>query len=87
MTRTTDLTRDRKVRVTLHAMHLLTLGFCAALLTSIKLDDSVGLLVGLYTPFGIGIGSALGLFVNGNVQVHRANAAAEAPPPASEAKP
>lgn len=81
MSRTTDLTRDRKVRVTLQAMHLLTLGLALCLLGAWLVKDSVGLLVGLYAPFGVGIGGALGLFINGNVQVHRANAAAPAQSP------
>lgn len=80
MRSTTDLTRDRKVRVTLHAMHLITLGLCACLLTAIRLHDSVGLLVGLFGPFAAGIGAALGLFVNGNVKVHQANAGASPAP-------
>jgi hypothetical protein len=87
--RQTDLTRDRKVRVTMHAMHLVTLGLCACLITAIRLHDSVGLLVGLYGPFVAAIGTALGLFVNGNVQVHRANAGAPpapAAPPTTEVK-
>ena len=72
--KTTDLTRDRKVRMTLRAMHLLTLGLAMCLLAGVARHDIAALLVGLYAPFGLGIGGALGLFINGNVRVHQAQA-------------
>jgi hypothetical protein len=80
----TDLTRDRKVRVTLAAMLLLFLGLAACLVVAAFAKDSVALLAGLYVPFATGVGMALGLFINGNVKVHQAQVAAgEAPAPGS----
>jgi hypothetical protein len=68
----TDLTRDRKVRVTLHAVWSLFLGLVACL-GVIAYKHEVGLVLsGLYVPFATGVGAALGLFINGNVKVHQA---------------
>jgi hypothetical protein len=69
-----DLTRDRKLKAALAAMLLYFLGLVCCLVTAIWVKDSIGLLVGLYTPFGVGIGGALALFINGNVKVHQAQA-------------
>lgn len=71
--------RDRKVRVTLHAMYLAFSGLVACLLTAVLVRDSIGLLVGLYTPFGLAVGGALQIFVSGNVRVHQAQAGGEKP--------
>jgi site-specific recombinase len=77
--RHTDLTRDRKLRATLRAMTFLLLGLGLCLLAAYWVKESGALLAGIYTTFALGIGGALGLFINGNVKVHQATA--DAPPP------
>ncbi len=71
-----DLSRDRKVRVTLHAIWALWLGLVGCLVVAVAKHEVGMILTGLYVPFATGVAGALGLFVNGNVKVHQANAAA-----------
>lgn len=67
-----DLTRDRKVRVTLHVAWLAFFGLVACLFGAKFIEGSVGLVFGLFVPFATGLGTYLGLFINGNVKVHQA---------------
>lgn len=79
--KTTDLTRDRKLRATLRAMLYLLLGLAGTLVAARFVDGAGALLAGVFTTYALGIGGALGLFINGNVKVHGVNAGAEPPPP------
>jgi hypothetical protein len=78
--RPTDSTRDRKVRITLHAMRFMLIGLLTCLAVALVSKEVGLILAGLYVPFATGIGAALGLFINGNVRVHQAQAAAQRPP-------
>lgn len=74
-----DVTRDRKLRATLHAVWALFFGLIACLAV-VAYKHEVGLVLsGLYVPFATGIGAALGLFINGNVRVHQAQAGGAQP--------
>lgn len=78
----TDTTRNRKLIAYFVAVGALVGGLVACLSVAwFGGKDSIGLLAGLYSPFALGVGGALALFVNGNVKVHQAQAAA-APPDA-----
>lgn len=70
--RVTDLTRDRKLKAALYAISILFLGLAACLVAAYFIKDSLGLVVGLYTPFGLGVTGALGILTAGNVKVHQA---------------
>lgn len=61
--------------MTLRAMYLLAAGLCICLAAAFFVRDSLALIAGLYSSYCIGVGAALGLFINGNVQVHRTDAA------------
>jgi hypothetical protein len=78
--KTTDQTRDRKVRMTKLAMWLLVLGLALCLVAGVLAREVALLIAGLYTPFAAGVGAALHLFIRGNVQVHEAQASAPAQP-------
>lgn len=67
-----DLTRDRKVKVALVAMLFMFAGLVCSLVTLHYAKDSTAAVVGLYTPFGVGIAAALRFFVDANVKVHEA---------------
>lgn len=73
----TDLTRDRKLKAAVIAIIALYAGLISCLITASFVKDSIGLLVGLYTPFGLGVTGALGILTAGNVKVHQAQAAKE----------
>jgi hypothetical protein len=82
MSRNIDLTRDRKLRATLQALNLITLGLALCLLVAAVSTQAAIMLSGLYVPFVAGVGANLHLFIAGNVKVHEAQATApDAPAP------
>lgn len=87
MSRTTDLTRDRKLRATLTALNLITLGLALCLLVAAVSTQAALMLAGLYVPFVTGVGANLHLFIAGNVKVHQAQAAGAEPTPAPAVQP
>lgn len=71
--------KDRKLRVTRLTMWLLLGGLVGCLVACALVKESAVLIGGLYTSYALGVGSALALFINGNVKVHQAQV--NAPPP------
>jgi hypothetical protein len=71
-----DDPKDRKLRMTRLAIWMLGGGLAASLVGGYFIENSLGLIVGLYVPFGTGIGGVLALFINGNVKVHQAQVGA-----------
>lgn len=63
----------RKVRAFNTTVAILFLGMITCLLAS-KNENVGAIAIGVYVPFATGVGAALGLFINGNVKVHQAQA-------------
>lgn len=69
-----DVTRDRKVRMSRRALWFLFAGLLFCLGASLLRPEAAAALIGIYTPFCGGVAGVLAFFANANARVHEAQA-------------
>lgn len=75
-----DTTRDRKVRMSRLAMQYLFAGLLFCLMAGVFRPEAAMVLVGIYSPFCVGVAGVLAFFASANARVHEAQAGTEGQP-------